>query len=242
MRKFCIYCLLALPVFASFLFVPNTHAQRHPEIKISAGEDFFDAVLDAALSGPDLLEFSISAADRTRPQNEIQSFLSASYSSESLPSRKRLVSTCREVITLRREGGGGKTAVRFRDGRIFAPLSFTGQYNPPFIGCVQFGGVADTELTLEFEPETRGLVARVRVLNVNLEGSGGVGGNVVARLVQSSIDRKVNPIKIISLDKLSFLLPLQPQSQLRLTARNIRAEVLPGRIELYVGYEIAKLN
>lgn len=234
---------LRFTVAASFLVIVsilNVSAQRPPEITISAGEDFFDSVLDAALMGPDLPEFSISALGLMGDSVERSPFLTASYSSNWTYRVNRTGNACREVITLRREGGGGRTAVRFREGKILAPLSFTGQYNPPFIGCVQFGGVAETELNLEFDHETRRLTARARVVSVNIEGSGGVGGGVIARMVQSSIDRKVNPIELISLEKLSFVLPLRTESQLQMNARTIRAEVLPGRISINVVYEISK--
>lgn len=239
MRKIWLRFSVAASFFVIFS-IPYAYAQRPPEITISAGEEFFDSVLDAALMGPDLPEFSISALGLMSDLRERLPFLTASYLTDWTYRANGTGNTCREVITLRREGSGGRTAIRFRDRKIFAPLSFTGQYNPPFIGCVQFGGVADTELNLEFDHETRRLIARARVVDVNLEGSGGIGGGVIARMVQNSIDRKVNPIEIISLEKLSFVLPLRTQAQLQMNARTIRTEVLPGRIAINVAYEISK--
>ena len=56
-------------------------------------------------------------------------------------------------------------------------------------------------IDLEFDQASQRLVARARVLNVNLSGTGGVGGTVVAKLVQSSIDKKINPIELIQLNR-----------------------------------------
>ena len=44
---------------------------------------------------------------------------------------------------------------------------------------------------------------------VILNGTGGVGGAMIANLLQSSIDRRLNPIEIMRLDKLSFAIPIQ---------------------------------
>ena len=96
-----------------------------------------------------------------------------------------------------------KTSVNLRDGRIFAPIAFVGNYNPPLIGCVEFSGVAETNIVLEFDQQRQALIGRAQVTNVNLNGAGGIGGSVLARLVQSSIDQKINPIDIIKLDKVS---------------------------------------
>ena len=85
---------------------------------------------------------------------------------------------------------GVRTAVRFRDGKILAPLAFSGSYNPPFVGCVPFSGWAESVIDLEFDQNSQRLIARARVLNVNLNGTGGIGGSVVAKLVQGSIDKK----------------------------------------------------
>ena len=231
---------LAFTILVLFAVFPaGVFSQRQPEIKMTIGEDFFEAVIEALLAGPDFPEFSIASVTDKSRQNEViwpdstYSFIPAMF----FASKNGI---CREVITLRREGGGRRTSLKLSEGKITAPLSFTGQYNPPFIGCVQFAGVADTEIDLEFDQQSRRLLARARVLNVNLEGSGGVGGTVIARMVQGSIDRKINPIELINLDKLSFLVPIQSGSRLQLTARNLRTETFPGRIDVYVSYDITK--
>ena len=102
---------------------------------------------------------------------------------------------------------GTKTAVRFRDGRIIAPIAFSGNYNPPLVGCVDFSGVAETNIELEFDAQKQILIGRARVINVNLSGTGGIGGGLIAKMVQSSIDKEINPIQILEINKLSFDCP-----------------------------------
>lgn len=130
--------------------------------------------------------------------------------------------------------------MRFRDGKILAPLAFAGNYNPPFVGCVAFSGWAESSIDLEFDQNAQRLVARVRVLNVNLNGTGGIGGSVVAKLVQSSIDKRINPIELFQLSKLSFAVPLKGSGELSMRAVGLRHELQNGTINVVVTYEFGK--
>jgi hypothetical protein len=141
-----------------------------------------------------------------------------------------------------RESDGVRTAVRFRDGRIYAPLAFSGNYNPPLIGCVPFAGWAETTVDLEFDPSAQRLVARSRVLNVSLNGTGGVGGALIARMVQSAIDKKINPIELIRTDKVSFLLPLQNSNGVRMKATGFTHDIASGQLSVRIAYEFEKVR
>jgi hypothetical protein len=118
-------------------------------------------------------------------------------------------------------------------------MAFSGNYNPPFVGCVPFSGWAESVIDLEFDQESQRLVARARVLNVNLNGTGGVGGSMVAKLVQSSIDKKINPIELFQLSKLSFAVPVKG-SELQMKATGIRHELQNGAINVVVTYEFTR--
>jgi hypothetical protein len=73
-----------------------------------------------------------------------------------------------------------------------------------------------------------------------LNGTAGVGGTLIAKMVQSSIDKKINPIEIIRMDKVSFLVPVQNSGNMRMKATNIRSEILNGALNIYVEYEFLK--
>ena len=134
-----------------------------------------------------------------------------------------------------------KTAVRFRDGKIYVPIAFAGSYNPPFVGCVDFQGYAETNVELEFDKEKQILIGRARVLNVNLSGTKGVGGAFVTKLVQGAIDKKINPIQILQADKLSFTVPIENAGgALKMRATNVRTEVASGALNIYIAYEFVK--
>lgn len=217
-------------LFAVLIFAGSSIAQQKAEVTISLNEAFFDAALEALFQGDTPLEFSIAENRAVAPE---PLFTNASYS----PALDR--ENCAETIRIQREISGVRTAVRFRDGKILAPLAFTGSYNPPFIGCVNFGGWAESVIDLEFDQNAQRLVAKARVLNVNLNGTGGVGGSVIAKLVQGSIDRKVNPIELFQLNKLSFAVPVKG-SELQMRATAIRHELQNGVINVVVTYEFTR--
>lgn len=220
MRTF--FTAVLLLIFSSLTF-----AQQKAEVSISLNEAFFDAALDAVFERGGPLEFAIAENIKIQSGSETQSG----------PFLDDEITECSETIKIQRENNGVRTAVRFRDGKIIAPIAFSGNYNPPFIGCVPFSGWAESVIDLEFVQQSQRLVARARVLNVSLNGTGGVGGTVIAKMVQSSIDKKINPIEIINLDKLSFGLPIKGSNGVQMKATGVRHELVNGAINIVVSYE-----
>lgn len=229
---------------AVFLFISAASAQR-AEVTISLNEAFFDSLLDSVFQNFDPPEFSMASTEYYRSEAEMQigngwgSSFFALEDSASLPLSGEN-SLCNESVKLLREMKGVRTAVRFRDGKIYVPLAFSGNYNPPLIGCVEFAGWAEANIDLEFDQNSQKLVGRVRVYNVNLNGTGGIGGSVIAKLIQGSIDKKMNPIEIMSLDKVSFGFPIQSSGTLRMKAQKIKPEVAAGALNVRVEYEFVK--
>ena len=220
------FVLLAL--FITF-FAQAIPAQK-TEITISFSEQFFDALLDAVFQHSAPPEFSL-ASNTSAPRSIGNSFAAGSESKGAV---------CTESIKLMRENEGVRTAVRFRNGQILAPLAFSGNYNPPLIGCVPFAGWAETTVGLEFDQAGQRLIARARVHNVSLNGAGGVGSSLIARMVQTSIDKKVNPIELIRTDKVSFLLPLQNSNGVRMRATGFTNEIVNGQLNVRIAYEFEK--
>lgn len=225
------YQRILLTCIAAFLFCSTASAQK-PEVTISLNETFFDSLLDAVFQNAAPIEFSIAANNGTAAKDVPSSALGFA------PSKPV---ACNEVIQLLRESNGIRTAVRFRDGKILAPLAFTGNYNPPLVGCVPFSGHAETAIELEFDQQNQKLMARAKVLNVSLNGTGGVGGTLIARMVQGSIDRKINPIEVLTLEKISFLLPLKKDSNMRMKASSVRHEIVNGALNVVIAYDFVKL-
>lgn len=228
-----------------FLFASFARAQT-AEVVISLNEQFFDALLDAVFQNSNPPEFPIA---RNGSKFKVQSskfkaqgsklFIS-SFAEDRRPKAEDQNSACNETIKLLREIDGVKTSVRLRDGQIFAPIAFAGNYNPPLIGCVAFSGVAETNIVLEFDRQKQALVGRAQVVNVNLSGARGIGGNVLARLVQSSIDKKINPIEILPIEKISFVVPIQNSNLLRMKAVGIRHQITDGALNVTISYQFQK--
>jgi len=197
---------------AVFLFFSAANAQK-AEVTISLNETFFDALLDSVFKNFDPPAFPIV---------------------------ENKSSGCDESIRILREMNGVRTAVRFREGKIFMPLAFSGNYAPPFVGCIEFAGWAEANLDLEFDQNGQRLVAKARVLSVNLNGAGGIGSSVIAKMIQSSIDKKLNPIEILTFDKISFGFPVQKSGNLRMKAVGVRPEISSGVVNIHIDYEFLK--
>jgi len=226
-------CVLGFICLLNFTFIAAQNSQPQPEradISITLNEQFFDAFLETLFKNFKPINFSIGKADaKTEPKYETVSY--------------RKQTKCNEVVKLEREISGMRTAVRFRDGRILAPLAFSGSYDVPLFGCVDFTGWAETNIELTFDQGKQSLLARVKVVKVNLNGMSGLGGGALAKLLQSSIDKKINPADILSAEKLSFILPLESQGgNLKLRATDMRTEVLPGELKIKIFYELSKAD
>jgi hypothetical protein len=223
-------------ILAVFLLVSFGRAQV-ADINLQIPEPFFDAMLDSIFRNADPPEYPLvfNNSDFQIPNSETLSSIFQPASFMRRTNEQTLA--CRETIKLQRQMDGVKTAIRFRGGQITAPIAFTGNYNPPFIGCVDFAGIADTVITLEFNESKQSLIGRVRVTNVRMSGTGGIGSGVLARMVQNSIDKKVNPIQLLTLDKISFLLPIHNAGNVRLKAKSVRHELADGFINIRVFYE-----
>ncbi|MFN0138848.1 MAG: hypothetical protein ACKVQW_02020 [Pyrinomonadaceae bacterium] len=204
-----------LLVIGLLVLATSASAQK-AEVTVSLNEPFFDALLDSIYQNFDAPQFPISNSGGS--------------------------ASCSETVKILREGSGARTSVRFREGKIHVPLAFSGNYAPPFVGCVDFAGWAETNIDLEFDRENQRLIGRAKVLNVNLNGSGGYGGGMIAKMIQSSLDKKLNPIDLIRLDKLSASVPIQNSGSLRLQASSVRTEITNGAVNIVVAYQFGKGN
>lgn len=218
----------------SFLLLISSAQAQTAEITIQLNEQFFDALIEAIFKNSNPPEFPLSS-NESQNENSVGGFINSFF-----PLGDKENAACSETIKLQRQIDGVNTAVRFRDGRIYAPIAFTGNYNPPLIGCVDFSGVAETNIDLEFNKQTQTLIGRAKVLNINLSGSRGVGGGLVARMVQSSIDKKINPINILQMEKVSFVVPIQNAGSLKMKAVGLRHEIINGAVNVHIAYEFQK--
>ncbi|MEP6848016.1 MAG: hypothetical protein ABI999_04105 [Acidobacteriota bacterium] len=214
---------------AVLLFVSGLRAQQ-ADVTITLNEQFFDALLDSIFEhgGPPEIPIAGRKIENKSNIKLSNSFISNNFSGP-----------CTESLKLLRENQAVRTAVRFREGKIYMPIAFSGGYNPPLIGCVDFGGYAESNIDLEFDKASQRLIGRVTVLNVVLNGTAGIGSSVVTKMVQSAIDRRLNPLEIIKTEKLSITLPMQ-NSPVRMEAAGIRTEIVNNTLQIHVDYVFPK--
>ena len=203
------------------------------EAIITLNEQFLNALLDAVFTNLRAPSFPISLAE-ANPKNTLKAPKGASALATTS-------SQCSSQVVLEREMSGVRTAVRFENGRITAPLAFTGTYNTGLLGCLRFQGWADTVINLEFNRQRQTLSARVDVVDIHLSGIPQLASGMVVQMVQNSIDQRINPVEILQANQLTTRLPISAAGgALRLRAKDLRPEVVPGAIRLHIIYEFVR--
>ena len=202
------------------------------EVTVTLNEQFFNSLLEAIFTRLKAPSFPLSIA-----RSEKESGLPAWASLERAHANSG-PGACDSVVRLEREMDGVKTAVRFEQGRVVAPLAFTGSYSVALIGCINFQGWADTVINLDFDRQRQVLSARVTVVDIHLSNIPSLASGVVVGLVQNSIDRRINPVEILQATQLSTRVSIAGSGgALRLRATEIRPEVVPGALSLHIFYE-----
>ena len=126
------------------MFLVSLARAQSAEVMMQLNEKFFDAMLDSIFKNADPPEFPLAFLEERENEKTgeegILSIISTNFYN-AIANRNNSNTECRETLKLQRQMDGVKTAVRFRNGQISAPIAFTGNYNPPLIGCVEFSGV-----------------------------------------------------------------------------------------------------
>src|SRR6184192_1644031 len=117
-----------LALFLLFFAIDAQSAQK-AEVTVSLNEAFFDALLDSVFTNLAPPEFSIAQVAVNHGDTETQSknsnaagapgFNFANYLAARRPGDQP--APCAESIKILREMNGVRTAVRFRDGKIYVP-------------------------------------------------------------------------------------------------------------------------
>ena len=145
---------------------------------------------------------------------------------------------CSQQITVKPQGSGVTTDLRFEDGKIRVPLAFAGNYNAPFVGCTNFAGWADANLDLRYDAAQKTVFGAINVQTVNVDGITALAGNFVTPLVQQTLNQKVNPVQILRADQIALKIPIQTANgNLNANVGDIRAEIKDNALNLFVVYD-----
>ena len=192
------------------------------------------------------------AAEATITVNEqfLNSFLTAIFDNLQEPSMPLTIGgassqgpsgPCASEIRLKREVEGVRTAVHFQNGRIVGPLAFSGAYSSSLLGCIEFSGWADSEVSLEFSNERRALVAHFYLREIHVNNLPAIATGPLLNMVQTAIDRRYNPVDLFTLDQLSTRVNIQPaKGALQLRAKEIRPEITSSSVTLHIIYEFVR--
>jgi len=219
-------------------------ARKSPaaEVTVTLNEQFLNSLLDVIFTRLKAPSFPLSItkadAQKSRPAGAAWKTPPTSLSHSGVKP-----GACDSVVTLEREMNGVKTAVRFENGRVVAPLAFSGSYSVALIGCINFQGWADTSINLSFDRERQVLSARVTVMDIHLSNIPSLASGAIVGLVQNSIDRRINPVEILQAEQISPRVPIAVSNgALRLRATEIRPEVVPGALSLHIFYEFTRAD
>ena len=150
-------------------------------------------------------------------------------------------SECASEIRLKREANGVRTAVHFEQGKITGPLAFAGSYNSTLLGCISFTGWADSQLQMEFSRERRAVLARFLLRDIHLNNTPGLLGDPLRNMVQTTIDRRYNPLELFTLEQLSTRANIKPAGgALLLEATDVRPEITPNELALHITYRFVR--
>jgi len=130
---------LFLFLYLLFFTASPIFAQR-ATVTLTLDDKFFDALLEAVFKNGGTLDFPFDSQAETVSRVSRGSAFAVSR-----------VSSCNEAISIRREMDGRRTAALLSDGKVLAPIAFSGIYKPPFLPCIEYSGIADSEVVLEFD-------------------------------------------------------------------------------------------
>ncbi len=192
-------------------------------------QQFFDTILSTIFRDMNAPAFPLNL---TGQNNSVETF-KPQYASFALQNQ------CEGKISLLPSGSGVTTGVRLENGKIGAPLAFSGSTSI-FGQCINFAGWAQANLNLRFDESQQNVYGEINVETVNLDGLSPVVSGFVTPLVQSSLNQHVNPITILRGQQLALNLPIAASGgNLQAHVKDVRSEVKDNAVNLYVTYDFA---
>lgn len=171
--------------------------------------------------------------------NEVLNTIFQEMNEPTFPLGSNPTEGCDGLITVIRQGSGVETGVNFADQKISVPLAFRGSYSSPF-GCYQFTGWAQANFVMRFDSQNQAVFGQINVETVNLDGVNPVAGALLTPIVQSTLNARVNPIRVLNGRQLAINLPVAAaRGNLQASVTDVRAEVKDNALNLYVIYDFS---
>ena len=105
-------------------------------------------------------------------------------------------------------------------------------------GCMNFTGWAQANLELRFDSAQQAVFGIINVETVNLDGLNPVLSGLVTPLVQTSLNGRVNPIRMIDGNQIALDVPIASTGgRLQASVKDVRAELRDNGLNLFITYE-----
>lgn len=207
---------------------PEAGGDAPGTVVVSFDEKFFDPLLGTIFRDLGAPSFRLSKVG-SAPEYAAN-FTLAAFQNE-----------CTNTVVIASEGSNTKTGVRFTDGKIMAPLAFSGSYSVPVAGCVQFKGIALANVQLRFDQAKQTVYGDINVEGVNLDNVNPLASGLVQMFVQNVINQRVNPLEILRGQQLALAVPVQASNgTLKAQVKDVRSEVKDGTLRLHITYDFMK--
>ena len=145
---------------------------------------------------------------------------------------------CQNQVIIEPSADGTETSVVLQNNQVTVPLAFSGGYEVPFLGCQNFRGTAEANITFRFVADEQTLYGQLNVVGVNVEGLSPLLSGPATAFVQGAINQRVNPLVLMRGQQLTLSIPVQAAGgTLKAQAREVREEVKDGKLRLYVTYD-----
>jgi hypothetical protein len=204
---------------------PDPNGSPAGTASVVLNQQFFDTVLATIFRDMNAPAFPLNL---TTPRPQYASFALQENSGG-----------CDGRIVLQPEGSGVKTGVRLENGKITAPLAFTGSTSV-FGQCINFAGWAQATLQLRYDEAQQTVFGQINVETVNLDGVAPFVSGFVTPIVQTTLNNRVNPIVILRGQQIALNMPIAATSgNLTAKVKEVRSEVKENALSLYVTYDFA---
>jgi len=209
---------------------PDPNGSPAGTASVILNQQFFDTILTTIFRDMNAPAFPLNLTG----QNNFDATAKPQYASFALQN-----GGCDGRIILQPQGSNVTTGVRLENGKITAPLAFTGSTSV-FGQCINFAGWAQANLQLRYDEAQQTVFGQINVETVNLDGVLPVVSGFVTPLVQTTINNRVNPIVILRGQQLALNLPISATGgTLKASVKEVRSEIKENGLNLYVTYDFA---
>src|SRR2546423_2547608 len=132
---------------------------------------------------------------------------------------------CQNQVIIEPSADGTETSVVLQNNQVTVPLAFSGAYDVLFMGCQNFRGTAEPNITFPFAADEQTLYGQLNVVGVNVEGMSPLLSGPATAFVQGAINQRVNPLVLMRGQQLTLSIPVQAAGgTLKAQARDVRQE------------------